>query len=212
MEKKGRLEASDVKLLLEQPYITNDKNNYFQIRSNSTSGKSTSMTIGTNAEQFLNCLNDSLTFSKDLKPVDPDNIKEGALYSKEFTSESDSEFSFELVETALNGTRNLKITKKATDSNPIELDIPETKLSYVISEMKKKVSQSEKLKNNIKEKETSQAKTASNDNKESVEKPEKNYLRTVLNTNYGLVRLRDKELKLFIVLDPNISTMEISIS
>ena len=26
LEKKGRLEASDVKLLLEQPYITNDKN------------------------------------------------------------------------------------------------------------------------------------------------------------------------------------------
>ena len=74
--------------------------------------------------------------------------------------------------------------------------------------MKKKVSQSEKLKNNIKEKETSQAKTASNDNKESVEKPEKKYLRTVLNTNYGFVRLRDKELKLVIVVDPNVSTME----
>ena len=208
LEKKGRLEASDVKLLLEQPYITNYKNNYFQIRSNSTSGKSTSMTIGTNAEQFLNCLNDSRTFSKDLKPVDPDNIKEGALYSKEFTSESDSEFSFELVETALNGTRNLKITKKATGSDPFELDIPENKLSYFISEMKKKVSQSEKLKNNIKEKETSQAKTASNDNKKSVEKPEKKYLRTVLYTNYGFVRLRDKELKLVIVVDPNVSTIE----
>ena len=191
----------------DQIYV-NFRNNYFQIRSNSTSGKPTSMTIGTNAEQFLNCLNDSLTFSKDLKPVDPDNIKEGALNSKEFTSENDTKFSFELMENALTRTRNLKITKKQTDSDPVELDIPENKLGYVISEMKKKISRSEKLKNNIKKKENQQAKTASNDNKESVEKPEKNYLRTVLNTNFSLVTLRDRELKLVIVLDPNISTIE----
>ena len=30
----------------------------------------------------------------------------------------------------------------------------------------------------------------------------------LLNTNYGFVRLRDKELKLVIVVDPNVSTME----
>ena len=191
----------------DQIYV-NFKNNYFQLRSYTTSGKINTITIGTNAEQFLNCLNDSLTFSKDLKPVDPDNIKEEALYSKEYTSESDTKFSFELMETALTGTRNLKITKKATDSDPFELDIPENKLGYVISEMKKKISLSEKLKNNIKKKENQQAKTASNDNKESEEKPEKNYLRTVLHNNFGLVRLRDKELKLVIVLDPNVSTME----
>ena len=33
-------------------------------------------------------------------------------------------------------------------------------------------------------------------------------MRTVLNTNFGFVRLRDKELKLVIVVDPNVSTME----
>ena len=33
-------------------------------------------------------------------------------------------------------------------------------------------------------------------------------MRTVLHTNFGVVRLRDKELKLVIVVDPNVSTME----
>ena len=50
---------------------------YFQIRSKLTKN----IAVGSNgAEQFLNCLNDSLTFSKDLKPVDPDNINDGVLY------------------------------------------------------------------------------------------------------------------------------------
>ena len=114
-------------------------------------------------EQFLNCLNDSLTFSKDLKPVDPDNIQEGVLYSKEFISESDRKFIFELMETVI-GTRNLKITKNQTGSDPIELNIPEKSLVYVTSEMKKRI---KTFKN---KKETQQAKTTSNN--ESVEKPE----------------------------------------
>ena len=114
-------------------------------------------------EQFLNCLNDSLTFSKDLKPVDPDNIQEGVLYSKEFISESDRKFIFELMETVI-GTRNLKITKNQTGSDPIELNIPAKRLVYVTSEMKKRI---KSFKN---KKETQQAKTTSNN--ESVEKPE----------------------------------------
>ena len=109
-------------------------------------------------------------------------------YSKEFSSESDRKFSFELMESAVTGTRNLKITKNQTGIDPIELNIPASSLVYLTSEMKKRINQAENFKSR----------------KIKREKPEKKYLRTVPSLNFGLLRLRDKELNLTMIPDPNV--------
>ena len=96
------------------------------------------------------------------------------------------------MESAVTGTRNLKITKKQTGVDPIELNIPASRLVYLTSEMKKRINEAENFKiRKIK--------------RESVKKPEKKYLRTVPNVrNFSLLRLRDKELNLTMIPDPNV--------